>query len=104
MTLVIRGKTTCALCGRVLELGETIVGFTHFLGPQHPLWRYSDSAMHRACYERWPERATFDQAYADWTICAKAAAREAATPERQEARRVASSSATTSRRTRCLST
>jgi hypothetical protein len=89
MTVVIRGKTKCALCGGVLELGEKIVGFAHFLGPEHPLWRYSDAAMHRLCYERWPERETFEQLYEDWRIRAKAAARAAATPERQEARRLA---------------
>ncbi len=59
MAIIIRGKTRCSLCSRVLAAGEEIVGFSACLEPGHPLWQYSDSAMHRSCYEAWPEHDTF---------------------------------------------
>ena len=59
VTIIIRGKTSCSLCSRVLATGEDIVGFSHFLEREHPLWQYSDSSMHRSCYAAWPDHVPF---------------------------------------------
>lgn len=64
MVLLIRGKSTCAICGRVIAVEDSVVGFAAFLDPTHRLWRYSDAAMHGPCYEAWPERAEFEALYA----------------------------------------
>jgi len=36
------------------------VAFGHFISDQSdPLWRYSDSAMHRTCFLAWPKKEEF---------------------------------------------
>jgi hypothetical protein len=44
----------------VLESGQNIAGLPPVLPPGHPLWRFSDSAMHEACYEHWQHRDHFE--------------------------------------------
>lgn len=64
MALFDAGFTRCALCGEILAEGEDMVGTTHFLGDrEHPLYRYSDALMHRACFLKWEHRAAFVAAY-----------------------------------------
>lgn len=64
MALVMRGKSTCPLCGKVLAEGDDIVGTTHFIADRNdPLWRFSDAAMHRACFEAWEHRGEFEAKY-----------------------------------------
>lgn len=63
MVLVL-GTTQCSLCGKVLAAGEEVVGTTHFIADEtDPLWRYSDSAMHRGCFLAWEHRAAFVAKY-----------------------------------------
>jgi hypothetical protein len=64
MVLLTRGSR-CSLCGELVDRAEKIVGFTHFLGREHRLWRYSDSAMHASCYAAWPDREEFAGLYAE---------------------------------------
>ena len=60
MALIFIGKTECALCGRVLEADDMIVATSHFIADsQHPLWRFSDAAMHRTCFLNWDQRQSF---------------------------------------------
>jgi hypothetical protein len=60
MALIILGKTSCSLCDTVLMAGEDIVGTSHFIGDEtDPLWRYSDSGMHRSCFLAWEHRLAF---------------------------------------------
>ena len=64
MAIIIRGKSECSLCGQVLADGDDLVATTHFIHHQsHPLWRYSDSAMHRTCFAKWPEANAFRAAF-----------------------------------------
>lgn len=63
MVLLLRGKSKCSVCGAVISASDEIVGFTAFLGPEHPLWRYSDSAMHKGCFAAWPDRKEFAALY-----------------------------------------
>lgn len=38
--------------------------FPHFIGDEaHPLWRFSDSAMHRSCFKGWSHVEEFRSAY-----------------------------------------
>jgi len=53
MALYFPGKSPCSVCGVVLEPGGDAVLHPAILSADHPLWRFSDSAMHRACYEDW---------------------------------------------------
>jgi hypothetical protein len=60
MAIIILGKTECSLCGIVLEEGPDIVATPHFIEDQtDPLWKYSDSGMHRRCFLAWEHRAAF---------------------------------------------
>ena len=64
MALFDPGFTPCALCGKVLAEDDDLVGTTHFISDRdHPLFPYSDSLMHRACFLKWEHRAAFVAAY-----------------------------------------
>ena len=54
MALIIGGKSTCPICNHILEDGDDLVATTHFIADKtDPLWRYSDSAIHRSCFLSW---------------------------------------------------
>lgn len=60
MALIILGKSKCPLCGDVIAKGDELVATSHFIeSPSHPLWRYSDAAMHEVCFQRWEYREAF---------------------------------------------
>lgn len=60
MTNIFSGKTKCSLCGNVVMAGDEIVVTSHFIGDRNdPLWRFSDSAMHRPCFLTWNQRVAF---------------------------------------------
>ena len=43
---------------------DDLVSFTHFIGDMSdPLWRFSDSAMHRQCFLTWSHRTDFIDKY-----------------------------------------
>ena len=64
MAILILGKTECSICGQTLNEGDDIVSTQHFIHDQeHPLWRYSDSGMHRSCFLSWEHRADFVNLY-----------------------------------------
>jgi hypothetical protein len=65
MALVFRGKTTCMICGEVLQQDDDIGATTAFIADKSdPLWRYSDAAFHRSCFSSWPLRQEFEAIYA----------------------------------------
>ena len=63
MALIIRGKSTCPLCGRVLEENADVVSFPAFLKPEHRLGEFSDAAFHRQCFEMDPRSAEVSPLY-----------------------------------------
>ena len=63
MAIIIEGKSCCSICGNVLQKDDDIIGFTAFLGPEHRFWKYSDSGMHKSCFENWEHRAEFLHLY-----------------------------------------
>jgi hypothetical protein len=47
-----------------LLAADDVVGTPHFIGDSaDPLWRYSDSAMHRSCFVGWEHRDAFRAKY-----------------------------------------
>lgn len=83
VVLLLRGTSRCSLCDEIISTNDPIVGFTHFLGSEHRLWRYSDSAMHVACYEAWPDKEEFDALH----DAAQAKIRSSTAPSQLEALR-----------------
>jgi hypothetical protein len=64
MALVLIGKTKCSICEETLMEGDDLVATTHFIADRaDPLWRFSDSAMHRKCFATWNHRAEFIAKY-----------------------------------------
>lgn len=55
MAILLRGKTTCPICGMVIAEGDEAVLFPHFiLNEDDPLYALSDTACHAACVDRDP--------------------------------------------------
>jgi hypothetical protein len=63
MALVILGKTTCAICGKVIERDQATIMFPAFLKTTHPLYRYSDSVMHSWCFDACPDKPELERIY-----------------------------------------
>jgi hypothetical protein len=56
MAIIIRGKSTCWLCGKLLEVGQPLTAFSAFLQRSDPHWQFSDLAMHEQCFEMCEQR------------------------------------------------
>lgn len=56
MVIIVRGASQCSICGRVLETGQSLIGFPAFLPQDDELWKFSDSGMHEQCFETWEHR------------------------------------------------
>jgi hypothetical protein len=64
MAILILGGSCCSICHDVLHVDEAIVATTHFIKDEtDPLWRFSDTGMHRHCYESWEHREEFTKRY-----------------------------------------
>ena len=58
------GRAHCALCGDVIRPGEDAFVTPDFLADDaDPLWRFSDAAVHRACFLVWDQRKAFVARY-----------------------------------------
>jgi hypothetical protein len=58
------GQAHCALCGEVIRPHDDALITPDFLADEtDPLWRFSDAAMHRACFLVWDRRKTFVARY-----------------------------------------
>ena len=67
MALIITGKSLCALCGDVIAKEDELVATSHFLGPDDPLFRFSDAPFHKRCFLAWEHREEFVSRYNDVT-------------------------------------
>lgn len=55
MALMIRGKTTCGICGHIIELNDAAVMFPPLTCNElDPLMGFSDKAFHQRCFEEHP--------------------------------------------------
>ena len=69
MAIISAGHTTCALSDKVLQAGDWIVCFPHFIEKDDPLWIYSDSCMLRDAFDAWKYHDEFLARLADfWRI------------------------------------
>lgn len=60
MERVEAGRAYCILCGDAIRPAEDAIVTPDFLGDDSdPFWRFSDAAMHRACFLVWDRRKTF---------------------------------------------
>jgi hypothetical protein len=58
------GRAYCALCGDVIRPDEDALVTPDFLADDaDPFWRFSDAAMHRACFVVWDRRKAFIARY-----------------------------------------
>ena len=58
------GRAHCALCGEAIRPGEDAFVTPDFLADEaDPLWRFSDAAVHRACFRVWDRRKAFIARY-----------------------------------------
>jgi len=66
MAVIVLGLTCCPLCGKVLKASDPLVTTSHFMtDPFHPLWPFSDAAMHKSCFLQWERREEFVRLYND---------------------------------------
>lgn len=63
MALITRRSTSCPLCGEGIGAHDDIVATSQFLESGHPLFQFSDAAMHRGCFLAWKDRAEFVAAF-----------------------------------------
>lgn len=60
MAIILIGRSRCPLCDEILDSGQETVATTAFIEDvNHPLWRYSDAAMHAKCFLGWSQREAF---------------------------------------------
>jgi hypothetical protein len=55
MALVFPGKSKWEICDQVIHEDDAQL-FPAFLGPAHPLHRFSDGVFHHACFDASPDR------------------------------------------------
>ena len=63
MAIIIHGRSLCSICKKVLKEKNDIIGWPHFLSKEYELWQYSDSGMHRSCFEKWEHKEEFLDLY-----------------------------------------
>src|SRR2546427_3362411 len=62
LPILIRGKTVCSLCGRVINEGEEVTMFSAFIPNElDPLLIFHDGAFHAGCFRRHPLSAEADR-------------------------------------------
>ena len=61
--MIFTDKSSCSICKKVLKDGQKIIGWSSFLSSDHPLWEYSDSGMHEACFDAWEFKDEFEHLY-----------------------------------------
>ncbi len=59
MALSFLGKSECSICGKVIKPADVYVGFPHFLDESSVHYKYSDSVMHKNCFENWKHKEAF---------------------------------------------
>ena len=59
--MIALGHSRCALCGKVLEEGQEIMGFPAFASIENPEFhRFNDRGAHETCFKQWPQRERFE--------------------------------------------
>lgn len=67
MALVVLGESKCSLCGGLLEHADDIVSFPAFVVVEtDPIYRFSDGAFHRACFDAHPLSELVASRFSEW--------------------------------------
>ena len=56
MALILLGKSSCPLCGRLLLEGEPWTALPAIADTAHPLYSYFDAGLHQTCFDQWDSR------------------------------------------------
>ena len=56
MALIFKGKSTCALCGKLLTEKDTVVGLPAIADVTNELYVYFDQGLHSRCFENWDKK------------------------------------------------
>lgn len=62
MAMIFLGRSECSICGKILAEGDDIIGLPPLIDTHHPLYRYFDTGMHRACYDNWDKKHEMEAA------------------------------------------
>jgi len=60
MATIFLGSSRCSICGEILHENEELVSWKAFLNKDHELWEYSDSGMHKSCFDAWEHKEVFE--------------------------------------------
>ena len=63
MAIIFKGLSRCSICNKILHETEIIIGWQAFLSKEHKLWKYSDSGMHKQCFNSWEHKKEFEFLY-----------------------------------------
>ena len=63
MAIVILNQSTCSFCGNLLLEGDEVIAWKPFLAKKHKFWEFSDSGMHRSCFDKWEYKKEFEHLY-----------------------------------------
>lgn len=66
MSILLRGKTPCPLCGKIIAADDAVRGFPAFLQPTHRLAKFSDSTFHESCLAASADAAEAQFLYERW--------------------------------------
>ncbi len=56
-------NSTCSICKEVLTENHDVITWQTFLSKEHKFWKYSDSGMHKSCFEKWKYKEEFEELY-----------------------------------------
>ena len=63
MALIIRGKTICRLCNKILQKEDKIVAFPALLAADHQYSEFSDAAFHLSCFQKDPRSVEIESSF-----------------------------------------
>lgn len=66
MAILTRGKSTCPLCGQIIQAEDEVRGFPAFLSPKHRLGKFSDATFHACCLTNCDDAAEAQSLYEKW--------------------------------------
>lgn len=66
MAILLRNKTTCPLCGKVIATDDAVRGFPAFLKSTHRLGKFSDATFHENCLATSADATEVQVLYEKW--------------------------------------
>ena len=67
MAIVIRGKSKCSICQKIIEENDAIVSFANFVPNElDPLWLFNDAGFHETCFQSHPLAKQAKARYAEY--------------------------------------